>query len=146
MAAGENVNAMRTFLLRLAASNAEFGARKSTAILMLILLAAGICSALHAYEKPFWYDEICTVIMCRLTNGAAIWSALDHAADTNPPFFYFTARLARLIIADDHLGYRLPSILGLLATLTALYWFLSRRVGRLAALVGAVVIVRKELN
>ena len=44
---------MRTTLSRLAAG-AEFGARRSFAVLLLILLAAGICSGLLAAAKPFW--------------------------------------------------------------------------------------------
>jgi hypothetical protein len=128
---------MRTTLMRWTANIAEFGARRSTAILLLILLASGLFSALHAVVKPFWYDEICTVIMSRLANESEIWKALDDAADTNPPLYYSVTRVARQLIPDDHLGYRLPSILGLLGIVAGLYLFLCRRVNQLAALVGA---------
>lgn len=132
---------MRATLMRWAVALAEFGAQRSTALLVLILLAAGICSTLRAWIKPFWYDEICTVILCRLPNGAEIWKALDHAADTNPPVFYSVARAARQIVPEDHLGYRLPAILGLLGTVAGVYLFLLRRGDRLAALVGATFVL-----
>jgi hypothetical protein len=97
---------MRTTLLRLA-NRTEFGPRSNIAVLLLILLGVGLCSALHAVAKPFWYDEICTVILCRLPSASEIWKALDNAADTNPPAFYLVEGLTRHLVLDDHLGYRL---------------------------------------
>jgi hypothetical protein len=131
---------VRTTLLRLATST-EFGARRSIAVLLLILLAVSLSSALHAVAKPFWYDEICTVILCRLPSASEIWHALDNAADGNPPLFYLVARLTRQLVSDDHLGYRLPSILGLLSTVSCIYVILSRRVKHLSALVGATFVL-----
>ena len=129
-------------IIRLGLSTAaEFSARKSIAVLLLILLAVGFFSALHALAQPFWYDEICTVILCRLPSASEIWKALDNAADTNPPIFYFVARLTRKLVSDDHLGYRLPSILGLLGTVFCIYLILSRRVDQLSALVGATFVL-----
>lgn len=121
--------------------NIEFGARKSIAILLLVLVTVGLYSTLRAYEKPFWYDEICTVILCRLPGASDVWKALDHAADTNPPLFYMAARCARQLIPDDHMAYRLPSILGLLATVFCVYFIQSRRVDRISALVGATFVL-----
>ena len=128
-----------------AVCNDEFGTRRSTAILLLILLVAGLCSTFQAVAKPFWYDEICTVIICKLPNASEISKALDHAADTNPPAYYLIARLARQVIPDDHLGYRLPSLLGLLGTVICVYGFLSRRGNRLAALAGATFLLCTSL-
>jgi hypothetical protein len=131
---------MRTTLLRLA-NRTEFGPRSSMAVLLLILPAVGLCSALHSVVQPFWYDEICTVILCRLPSASEIWKALDNAADTNPPPFYLVARLTRHLVLDDHLGYRLPSILGLLGTVFCIYVILSKRVNHLSALVGATFVL-----
>jgi hypothetical protein len=136
---------MRTTLFRLA-NRTELGPRSSIAVLLLILLAAGLCSALHAVAKPFWWDEICTVILCRLPNASEIWKALDNAADTNPPVFYLIARLTRQLVSDDHLGYRLPSILGLLGTVSCIYVILSKRVNHLSALVGATFVLCTPLE
>lgn len=119
----------------------ELGHRSSVAVLILTLLAAGLCSVLHAIAKPFWYDEVCTVILCRLPNASEIWNALSHAADTNPPPFYLLTRAARQLVPDDHLGYRLPAILGLLGTVSCVYFILSRRARRLSALVGAAFVL-----
>ena len=131
---------MKTTLLRLSNSS-EFGPVRSIAVLLLILLAVVLCSALHTLAKPFWYDEICTVIVCRLPSASEIWKALDNGADSNPPVFYLVARLTRQLVSDDHLGYRLPSILGLLGTVFCIYVILSRRVKHLSALVGATFVL-----
>jgi Dolichyl-phosphate-mannose-protein mannosyltransferase len=135
---------MRAAWSRLAST--ELSARKSIAILVLILLTVSLQSALAAVSKPFWYDEILTVILCRLPSVSAIWMALHHAADTHPPGFYLIARLTYWLISDDHLGYRLPSILGLLLTVGCVYSILSRRVARLTALVGATFLLCTDLT
>ncbi len=114
-------------------------------MLGVVLLFVGFCSVLGAIARPFWYDEICTVIVCRLPDAKAVWDALQNAADTNPPVFYFIARLSRSIMMDDHLGYRLPSILGLLITIASTYLILSKRVNSLSALVGATFILCSPL-
>jgi hypothetical protein len=80
-------------------------------------------------------------MMSRLPSASEIWKALDHAADSNPPVYYLVNRLARQLVPDDHLGYRLPSILGLLGIVYCIYIILSRRVSRLSALVGATFVL-----
>ena len=135
---------MRTGWLRV--KDVEFSTRKSIIVLALILLTVGLQSTLSAIERPFWYDEIITVILCRLPSVSEIWLALHHAADGNPPGFLIVARLAHHLIGDDHLGYRLPSIVGLLLTVTCVYLILSKRLNRLTALAGATFLLCTELT
>jgi hypothetical protein len=130
---------LRTALLRLA--NSELGARKGITVLALILLAVALRAAISAYANPFSYDETCTVILCRLPSASDIWKALYNAADTNPPLYYLIARIGRHLSLDDYLGYRLPSILGLLGTVLCIYAVLSRSVDYLSALVGATFVL-----
>lgn len=56
------------------------------------------------------------------------------------------ARLARQMVSEDHLGLRLPSILGLLLTVCCVYIILSRRTTRLTGLVGAAFILCTDLT
>jgi hypothetical protein len=134
---------MRKSLLRL--FNTEVGLRRSSVILLLILVGVGLSAALHSFVKPFWSDEIFTVMVCRLPNASQIWKALDDVVDTNPPIYHLVCRLTRQIAWDDHLGYRLPSIIGLLGTIFFLYHILSRRVDHLSALVGATFVLCTQL-
>src|SRR5258708_24465302 len=134
---------MRAPFLRV--TNSKFGARGANAILGLIITGVGVIATLTAYEKPLWFDEVLTVILCRLPNVSKLWQALDSAADTNPPLFYLVAGWARLFIPDDHVAYRLPSILGLLITVFCIYLILSRRIDRLSALVGATFLLCTQM-
>lgn len=117
------------------------GGRTSVTLLLFILIVVGIFSTLQAVRRPFWYDEICTVTVSRLSNMPAVWNALDNAVDTNPPPYYAVTRLARRLTTDDHLGYRLPSIVGALAVILCTYLILCRSVDRLSALTGAVFVL-----
>ena len=115
-------------------------------MLAVILLAAATCSTLQALSKPFWNDEIITVIVSGLPGLRGVWNALDDAADTNPPGFYLAARVARWFVADAHLAHRLPSIAGFLIVIACVFLFLSRRVSNLAALVGATFLLTTPLG
>jgi hypothetical protein len=130
-------------LVRLA--DAELDARQGVTILLLILVAVSFCSTLAAYIKPFWYDEIFTVILCHLPSASALWKALDAGADSNPPLFYLVVRWTRQLISDDHVGYRAASIFGLLATVTCMYFIQSRNLDRLSALLSAAFVLCSPL-
>ncbi len=134
---------MRTPFSRVA--NIELGPRAANTVLAVILAGVGFRSILSAYEKPLWFDEILTVILCRLPSVSKLWQALDNAADTNPPLFYLVADWARRFIPDDHVAYRLPSILGLLVAVFCTYLILSRRIDRLSALAGAAFLLSTQL-
>jgi len=122
-------------------SKGKIGISRSTLSLALILLAAALCTALHDICEPFWSDEIITIAVCRLPNATEIWRALEHAVDTNPPLFYLAARLTRHLLPSDYLGYRLPSLIGLLGTILCIYMTLSKRMSRLSALAGAAFVL-----
>lgn len=126
--------------------DAEFGPRKALTVLLLMALAAGFLSTLVAIARPFWYDEICTVIMCRLPTIHELWGALDHAADSNPPLYYITGRISHIFIADEQVAYRLPSVIGLVVAVIALYFILARTVDRVSALAGAAFLLCSLLS
>ena len=134
---------MRTSFSRFA--NPELERRAANTLLAVILVGVGFRSILTAYEKPLWFDEILTVIMCRLPSLSKLWEALDNGADTNPPLFYLVAGWAHRFISDDHVAYRLPSILGLVVTVLCMYLILSKRIDRLSALVGAAFLLCTQL-
>jgi hypothetical protein len=135
---------MKATVLRLT-RNMELGRRGGAVVLLSVLSLVGVLSLLKAAATPFWFDEICTVTVCRLHGAGQVWSALKDAADTNPPLYYLVARAARHVAGDDELGYRLPSVIGLLATVLCIYLFLSRRAHRLSALAGAVLVLSTAL-
>jgi hypothetical protein len=110
-------------------------------LLVLIIVVAGFASTLQAIRTPFWFDETATVAVARMPGLSGIWRALEAAADTNPPLYYYLLQVSRNLIADDHLTYRLPSILGLLVSIFCIYKFLSRGVGAFAGIIGSTFLL-----
>jgi len=117
--------------------------RRRGATLAMAVLVAGIVvtAGAHAVTKPLWYDEVATVIVSRLPGIPAIVESLRSGADNNPPLFYVVSKFSRALMPDDHLGYRLPSILGLVLVVLSLYGVLSKRVCRTSALAGACYVL-----
>ena len=111
-----------------------------------LLLVSVTCSVLHAISRPLWNDEIITVIVVGQPSFRDVWKSLADAADTNPPAFYVAARIANWFAADDHLAHRLPSIAGFVGALICVFLFLSRRVSKLSALVGATFLLVTPLS
>ena len=114
--------------------------------LVMIVFAVGTWSAVRAGMRPFWYDEVCTAIIGRLGSITRVWEALMAAVDTNPPSYHFILRLAHVFISDEHLAYRLPSVLSGMGVIVCLYVLLASRVDRLAALVGSTFVLCTEFR
>jgi 4-amino-4-deoxy-L-arabinose transferase-like glycosyltransferase len=115
--------------------------RIANLVLLIILAIVGAWSVFHAIIKPFWFDEMCTLIVSRSGSLAQMWDALKAAADSNPPVYYALTRLAHGVIPDEHIAYRLPSIVGLILVIASLYVGLSSKVDRWSALVGATFVI-----
>lgn len=110
-------------------------------ILTLLLAAAGLTSVFRSIVKPFWFDELCTVIVSDLPTVGDVQAALDNVADASPLGYVLAVRVANHLVPDNHLGHRLPSVLGVVTAIACMYFFLSRRVSRLAALAGAAFLL-----
>jgi len=61
-----------------------------TGALLVLMTVAGIR---EASERPFWYDEIFTVLIAQLPDMPAVLGALSQAADTSGPVFYALVRM-----------------------------------------------------
>ena len=116
-------------------------ARTANGVLFFVLMVVAGLSVFHAIIKPFWFDEICTLIVAQLRSMTDVWDALKAAADGNPPVYYAIVRLAHAVIPDEHLALRLPSILGVMIVIACLYISLSSRIDRLSVLVGSTFVL-----
>jgi 4-amino-4-deoxy-L-arabinose transferase-like glycosyltransferase len=103
-----------------------------------LLLYMGATALHRALNKAFWYDEICTIAVSEQRNWAEMWRALQAGVDGQPPGFYVVERAALFVIANKHVAYRLPSILGALCVSAALFFFVGRRAGNIAGLIAAI--------
>ena len=111
-------------------------------ILIGYATARSICQAL---VRPFWYDEICTVLMVQQEHLSRLWQALVHGADGQPLAFYLLERAAVHIIRNENLAYRGISILGFGVILVCLFIVMRTRKGNAIALVCAAILLSTVL-
>jgi hypothetical protein len=97
--------------------------------LAALMVYAAIRSIFRAASRPFWFDELCTVAIARQPSISAIWKAEQNAADSHPPTFYFVERLADRLIPNQHIAFRMPSILAFCCLLLCVFVFVRRRSG-----------------
>jgi hypothetical protein len=91
-------------------------------------------SSVYAWMKPFWFDEVLTYVVSRQGSPSAIWAALKQGVDGNPPIFYVLEHFASSLLPNEHVGYRLLSILGFGCTMLCLFVFVKTRYGAQRAL------------
>ncbi len=106
------------------------------AIFSLLYFAETI---VRASEKPFWFDELCTLYIVRLPSFAASWSAVLHGADYNPPLFYLIQRADRELFGEGLIAMRLPAIIGFWTLCLCLFRFASRCAGPVAGWIAMVM-------
>lgn len=102
-----------------------------------LIYFAEIC--VRASEKTFWFDELCTLDVCKLPTFAGTWNAVLHGSDFNPPLFYVIEKTALGFFGDGLIALRLPQILGFWIFCLCLFRFVSRRVGALGGVVAMLI-------
>jgi hypothetical protein len=98
-----------------------------------------------AKMQPFITDEVFTQIVCDQRTLSGIWKALSQGADGQPPLFYLIERSTSWVVSNEHIGYRLLSVLGFVCTLIPLYIFVKTRNGKAPALVSACLLMMTPL-
>ncbi|QNI37125.1 glycosyltransferase family 39 protein [Edaphobacter albus] len=118
---------------------AEF-ANHRPAILFAIFSAAYflVVSAL-SHNKVLWLDELITLHIAQLGSAKAIWNALAHAADPNPPLTHLAVLASLRLFGDYEFALRLPAILGYWIGLLSLFIFLRRHIPTVWALAGVLL-------
>jgi len=86
-----------------------------------------------ARDKPFWHDEIYTVLLARLPLGS-LWRAGLDGVDLSPPLNIVLTRAVHLVAGAGPVTSRLPSIAAFIFTSLLLFVFVRRRSN---ALIGA---------
>ena len=119
-------------------SAADHVERRISWYLALLTFAYAFIVVLWAAEKPFWYDELFTVYLSRLETFEALWTALKDGVDLNPPFLYLTVKWSQAVFGENHVGTRVPMMIGFWLMSLGLYLFLRQRTPATFALVGAL--------
>ena len=96
-----------------------------------LLVAWSICVAvptmLRAAAKPFWHDEIYTVLLARLPSISAHWAALRDGVDFAPPLNGFATRAVRHLGGIGPLVARIPPMIGFWTMAMAIFAIVRER-------------------
>jgi uncharacterized membrane protein len=107
--------------------------------LAILVVYSALQCLIRAVSKPLWYDEICTWTLAHQPGPAAIWNALQHAADSNPPGYYLIERTMSRLIPNQEIALRIPSIIGFCCVVVCLFAFVRKRSGSAVALCCAAI-------
>jgi hypothetical protein len=101
-------------------------------VLLLFSFLYFVSTPLHAWSKPFWFDELSSIYICRLPSFQASWQAVLHGGDFNPPLFYVIERAVQALFGENRVGLRLPEMFAFWLFSVCLFRFARRHMGRLA--------------
>lgn len=101
------------------------------------LLFLGAC-AMQAAMRPFWYDEIYTFTISRLSL-ADIFRALAAGADLNPPGQYVALAAVYRLLGASEFTTRLPALCGFWLGCYCLFRYGRQRAGAVWGIVSATV-------
>lgn len=111
----------------------------ATAGFVMLVCYAMMRSISQALVKPFWYDEICTVLMVKQENLTTLWSAVKEGADGQPLPFYLLERVAAATIPTENLAFRGVSIVAFVIILSCIYIAVKTRKGAVIGLICATI-------
>jgi mannosyltransferase len=119
----------------------ERWARYAICLLVLYAITRAVVASI---SKPFWYDEIFTLVLARQPNLATIWSALHRGVDSQPPLFDLIERVGT-VVPNAEIGFRIPSVIGFACVLVCLFVFVQRRSGGVYGLISAGIVMLTTL-
>jgi hypothetical protein len=105
----------------------------------LLVVASLALTLPAAAAKPFWHDEIYTILTSRLPSLAAMWRAALDGVDLSPPLNLWLTRTVHAVTGVGPIATRLPALAGFFLTVSLVFLILLRRAGPTAALAGALV-------
>jgi hypothetical protein len=106
----------------LAVTFSEASVRTLSSLIAVGFIALYLLSSLWiASHRRFWYDEISTVLIARLSDHATIWRALGSAADVLPAAYFMLVRLFDHWLGPAEFAARIPSALGLAVGLLVIF-------------------------
>lgn len=105
----------------------------------LLTLAYLLTVTVLSHNKLLWLDELITLHIAKLGSSTAIWNALAHAADPNPPLTHLAVLASLRIFGEHEFALRLPAILGYWIGLLSIFLFLRRRLPVSWAMAGTIL-------
>jgi hypothetical protein len=100
--------------------------RHKLSVLAVLTLLYFIITVLSARGKPFWYDEILTILEARQPTISAALHA-GHDLDWMPPLSHLPFYAANHLAGTGEVAFRLPSMIGFWIFCLSLFFFVARR-------------------
>jgi hypothetical protein len=110
-----------------------------------LIIYVVVRSIVAAATKPFWFDELLTLTVSSLPSMKAVWTALAHALDGQPPGFYFVERNFVTAVHSKEIALRLASIITFPVTLVCVFIYAKKRSGETIALLCAFLLLLTSL-
>lgn len=110
-----------------------------------MLLYATLTSVWEAAHRPFWFDEVFTVVLTEMPSFRQVVAALRDAADTSGPGYYVVQHLFGRLALDPHVSYRLSSVFATSLICLVVFTFARRDVGPTSAMAAVFVVLASQL-
>ena len=111
------------------------------ALMLTVVYAVGAMG--HARNKPFWYDEVVTIMAASAPDAGATWKKAQ-AMDANPPLLHLLTHFSIQWFGAGEIGVRVPAIVGFWVFCLCMYRFTLRRVGIYYALLALLLPIATE--
>src|SRR5208337_5010194 len=121
-----------------AAALERFLERRQIWILAIWSLVYFAGTMLRAHGKPFWYDEILTLLEARQPTLSAAMRALGDV-DWMPPANHLTFYLWNKLAGSGEVAFRIPVMIAFWVFCLCLYFFARRRVSIFFALMAMLL-------
>src|SRR5262245_62003007 len=125
-------------LLRLLENAVTAIDRYHRAIMVGFAVALAAMLAVRAGAKPFWHDELYTVLASRFPIPT-LWRASLDGFDLAPPLNTILTKMAHAVWGVGPVATRLPAIAGFWSACLILFVIVRRRANVLAALSAALI-------
>lgn len=110
-------------------------------VLLALFTAAFVATTVvKARAKPFWHDEIFTVVLADLPSVSATWSAFRAGIDLSPPLTALATRMTQGPAGPGPVASRLPSIVAFWTASLLVYAIVRRRTNAAMALAAALLL------
>ncbi|HYN06797.1 MAG TPA: glycosyltransferase family 39 protein [Vicinamibacterales bacterium] len=109
-------------------------------LVLAVLTAAFLATTVvKARAKPFWHDEIYTIMVAGLPAMSDVWGAFGNGLDLSPPLTALATRLTRTFAGEGPVATRLPSIAAFWIACAVIFVIVRRRSNAALALAAAIL-------
>ena len=122
------------------AATATWIERHAVAVLLLIVLALVASLIPRAHAKPFWHDEVYTVLESQFPSLKTLWAAELDGVDLSPPLYTAVIRVVHTVSGVGRVSTRVPSILAFVGSCVLLFTIVRLRSNAVLGLASALLL------